>query len=525
MFEHQLTSLLSRDADPVAAGWQLRELADASIEKAPLLLEQLAQLSSQAPTADPAILGGLIRVLHTTTLQPGGDVAEVLDFDQLRELTSKVPESTPNRHLLLQLAASIRTQESLNWLVDCLIESPPTDWINAAQSVSPLMKYNDWPIAAVFPRVFDALQHPSLASTLLDLANYLYRSGRIDQHPASGRETMLNALLGEVTGRLAQFEENPRVFGDDVTTVQTRLGEAVALAVSLCDSVGLLGDESAISKLNQTIELKHRRVQCEAAGALARLGDDPGKKRLIELAAEPSARLRAIHYADELHFGELIDEKYRSDEATAEAEMTLWLSQPAQMGVPPTSVEVVHRKRMLWPSFNDPVDILLVRFEYNFGERIYSNVGVTGPVTFALGADVADLPMNDIYAIYAGWHADHPEIFVVPSEQLNEAQVRVMRSLSEHLERSEFESLKPALLGIFLDEKAGVFEATRDGKPCLVVSDGLETIEQPTSGRLRPLSAIDLFNLYKGRKMLRTFNNEIDSDSESDETNELDSPS
>ena len=120
---------------------------------------------------------------------------------------------------------------------------------------------------------------------------------------------MLNMLLGEVSGRLGSFEENPRAFGDDVDTVQSTLGEAVALAVSLCDALGLIGDESSIGKLNQTVDLRHRRVQCEAAGALAKLGEEVGKKRLLELAADPAARLRAIHYADELGFGDLVDDK------------------------------------------------------------------------------------------------------------------------------------------------------------------------------------------------------------------------
>jgi hypothetical protein len=55
-------------------------------------------------------------------------------------------------------------------------------------------------------------------------------------------------------------------------------------------------------------------------------------------------------------------------------------------------------------------------------------------------------------------------------------------------------------------EQAGVFTAVREGTGCVVVTDGLETIEQPIAGRLRPLTPSDLLNLYKGRKLLRTFN-------------------
>jgi hypothetical protein len=270
--------------------------------------------------------------------------------------------------------------------------------------------------------------------------------------------------------------------------------------------LGLIRDDSSIGKLTQAIELRHRRVQCEAAGALARFGEDLGQKRLLELTADPAARLRAIHYADELGFGDLVDDDYRTERATSEAEMALWLTQPQQMGVPPTSVEVIDSRHLLWPSFNDPIDAFLVRFEYNLGDRTYSNVGITGPVTFAMSTDVANLPIEDIYAIYAGWHADHPEIDAVAADQFNDAQTRVMGSLQRHLVHLGYQSIKPALLGFFLDEQAGVFTAQRDSTECVVVTDGLETIDHPISGRLRPLTPDDLFSLYKGRKMLRTFN-------------------
>ncbi len=504
-------ALLSENADPIAAGWQLRDLAKGDSVDGRALLAELSSRQSSLGLADPAILGGLLRVTHTRLLAERVDASTPIlpgeiEFQAVDSLVDAISEDVPNRFLLLHLLAMIRTSESLRSLVLRLDEAPPKNWIEAAQVLSPLMQHHDWPIGALFPNALSLLAHPSLASTILDIANYLHRSGRIDEHPAKQRSETLATLLGGVTSRLSRFEEDPRSFGDDVHTVQQRLGEAVSLAISLCDAIGLIGDEKYIGKLNQTLELRHRRVQCEAAGALARLGDDGGQKRLIELAAEPVCRLRAIHYADELDIGHAIDEKYRSDEATAEADMSLWMSQPQQMGVPPTNVEVVESRRLLWPSFSSPVDVYLVRFEYNFGEQIYSNVGITGPAVFTMASDVADLPTDDIYAIYAGWHADHPDIFAIGAAQLNSAQKRVVQPLQSHLERNGYEDVQNELLGFFLDEQAAVFQATRDSIRCRVVTDGLETIDQPIDGRLRPLSAVDLFNLYKGRKMLRTFN-------------------
>ena len=506
-----LSPLLGPSADPVAAGYHLRQLAKtAGPQNGLATLAEMLQHSEQLSGSDPAIIGGLLSVAHTQLLDAAPeDVAATLaqvDPQAVLQIEAALPEATPNRHLLLQVLARMRTEGSLEMLGGILAARPPHEWMQAAQVLSPLMQSDDWPVHALYPDILQCLIHPSLAASLLDLANYLTRKGRVDEHPASDQLEALNHLLGEVSGRLGAFEENPRAFGTDVETVQNTLGEAVALAVSLCDAVGLIGNESSIGKLNQTVDLKHRRVQCEAAGALAKLGEEVGEKRLIELSADPAARLRAIQYADELGFGDAIEEEYRTDNASAEADLALWLSQPQQMGVPPTHIEVVDSRRLLWPSFENPIDVFLVRFEYNFGDRCFSNIGISGPTTHSLSADVADMPIDDIYAIYAGWHAEHPEIFTVSVDQFNEAQHRAIEPYSQHLQHLGYDEIKPEMLGFLLDEQAAIFTGVRDNTQCLVVTDGLETVDQPIAGRQRPLTPGDLFNLFKGRKMLRTFN-------------------
>ena len=506
MTETTLAALLGPSADPVKAGYHLRELAEGPAESGPLILAHLNDNQDLVSQSDPAILGGLMRVIHTLVLHDAERSLYVIDPSEVAAVESSLPVETPNRHLLLHLLAMKRSDDALRTLVKRLSVAPPRKWMDAAQVLSPLMQHSDWRVESVFPSLLECLQFPSLAAPLLDLANFIVRNERVDRHPAADQIGALNLLLGEVSNRLAKFDEDPRSFGDEVDVVQATLSEAVALAVSLCDAVALIEDESSISKLNQTIELRHRRVQCEAAGALAKFGDDLGKKRLLELTEDPAARLRAVAYADELGFGDDVEEQYRTPESTAEAELALWLSQPQQMSVPPTAIEVIDSRRLMWPSFNDPVDVFLIRFEYNFGERSYSNVGIAGPVAFAFSADVADLPVDDIYSIYAGWHAEHPEIFTIPADQFNEAQTRAMEPMTQHLQHLGYEAIKPALLGFFLDEQAGIFYARRDHTDCVVVTDGLETVDHPVAGRLRPLSPEDIFNLFKGRKMLRTFN-------------------
>lgn len=507
-----LDLMLAQDVDPVQAGLALKKLVDDDRVNGDRLVAMLAAASDRLPDADPAVLGGLLRLIHTRVLhaQAAGDDNQLsgLPVTSLVKIITALSPQVANRHLLLQLLAMMRTPESLAALVQALSDSPPRGWMAAGQILSPLMQHDDWPIDSLYPELLDCLGEPSLAAPILDLAGHLVRTGRVDknEHPAKNRIAALNALLSQVSDRLGKFEEDPRSFGTDVEEVQAILGEAVALAVSLCDAVALIGDESSIAPLNKAAQLRHRRVQCEAAGALARFGDAAGIEQLVSLAAEPSARLRAIAYADELGIGEKIDDSLRTPESAAQAEVALWLSQPLQMGVPPTSVEVVDVRRLLWPSFHDPVDVFLVRYQYDFGDRSYSNIALAGPTVFSLAADVADLPPEDIYAIYAGWHAEHEDIFTVPANEFNEAQRRVIEPLHTYLLRHDYEDVKPSLLGFFLEETAAVFTATRGGVACVVVTDGLETMDLPTAGRLRPATPADLFHLYKGRKMLRTFN-------------------
>ena len=510
LFNDTLEALLKSTVDPMTAGLQLRDLAERSGGRSIELLDQLNAHRAELSNTDPAIVGTILRILHASLLHEGWSAVEGLSIEKVSQLEQSIPPLSSNRFLLQQLYSIHRQDDSLAILLESLVLQPPQKWVEAAQVLSPLMQRSDWNIQILFPEALSLLQHASLASPLLDLANFTFRKNRIEQHPAFEQVEMLRNLLGEVVGRLGLFEDDPRTFGTEVPVVQARLAEAVALAVSLCDALALIGDLSSIGKLHQAMELRHRRVQSEAAGALARLGDEEGKKRLIELLEEPAARLRVIQYAEELGFSDEVDPKFCTADATSEAEMALWLSQPQQMGVPPTSLEVLHTTRCLWPSFNDPVDISLVRFEYNFGEKSYCNVGITGPVTFAMSVDVTDLSLEDIYAIYAGWHAEHDEIFTVASENWNESQIEQIEQWKKHLERNRLEKVEPVLVGRFLDETAGIFKAVRGDHSLMVITDGLETIEHISHGDDRSIGPEDLFNLYKGRKMLRTFNPDRD---------------
>ena len=146
------------------------------------LLSEIVEQRASLADSDPAIVGGLLRVLHTLLVQSGPQSLSSLDPVMIGAAFAEIPDQTPNRHLLLQLLAMIRSDQSLAMLVESLKTSPPGEWMEGAQVLSPLMQHNDWPVDAFYPAVLTCLQYPSLAAPLLDLANYVTRSGQVTVH-------------------------------------------------------------------------------------------------------------------------------------------------------------------------------------------------------------------------------------------------------------------------------------------------------------------------------------------------------
>jgi hypothetical protein len=402
------------------------------------------------------------------------------------------------------------------WVSD-FVSAPPEDGDASAVAISPLFQSDprgprSWPIDAVFPKLLEGLGHPSLAAVVLDLANYLVHRGRVTEHPARSHASALIGLLGGVVDRLGRLQEDPRAFGTSVAQVQRVLHEGVSLAVSLCDALGLIGDASAEGKLQQAASLAHRRIQVEATAALARLGIASGKSRLMELAAEPTARLRVLAYAEELGLLDDVAEAFRSDEGRAIAQLATWLAEPQQFGLPPQDLEVIDQRTQFWPSYEQPQACYLIRFRYALGERSMhdgvglTNIGISGPLVHAMEADLGNLPVDDIYAIYAGWQAAHDEIHEVPRSDWNPAQQERARWLEQVMEDQGVTPGDAECLGIFFDDVAWIGVAQRLGTEGVCVCDGSSCTWFPTAGRPRPLSTADAWNLYKGRRMLRTFN-------------------
>ena len=517
-----LPRLPSEPEEIVAVGVELNN----SLNNQAAILEAAPQGDGDKPELTRARLALLYRSYAAALQQACLDASLDSDTGLVRSITNVAVDLYLGLHslgiadgqgFLLQTLAWPRSAQSLSKLTELLIELPPDDWTSTAIGLSPLMRDTEWPVEAVFPDLFEGLHQPTMIAPILDLANYCKHRGMVEKHPAAPLETSLTEMLGGVVARLGVLEEDPTQFGDDPKQIQQILGDAIAVCVSLCDALGLIGYEGAIGKLHQALDLRHRRVQTEAAGALARMDQEIGRTSLVALAAEPVARLRALRYAEELGISERIDELYTHPCAVAEAELALWLAQPQQLGLPPHTIELVDQRMLFWPSFDEPQACFLFRFQYRLPQGEWSNIGMAGPLIHSFAADLADLPVSDIYAAFAGWHAEHSEIYEVPSEHWNAAHQRLLVPLIRSLENHQHEVTKPLWLGFFLGEICLVAETKVDDAKGVAVTDGLETIWYPNVGRIRPLGPFEAYSIFKGRKMLRTFNPDLSSDLDLDD--------
>ena len=285
---------------------------------------------------------------------------------------------------------------------------------SAALTLTPLFQRRDDDPAALFPRLFAALEHLSMAAPILDLANYMTRSGMVACHPGSHRGAELVALLGSLVQQLERVEENPPGAGETPEQLAQKVDQCVALVVSLSDAMALIGDTHAVENCI-------KRYGSGTAG----FGPRPPRRwpdwarrpewmRLVALAAEPIARLRVVAHAQELGVADRIDPQHLTEAARAESQVALESAQPSFFGMPPSALQLIDSRTQFWPGYDQPVACYLFRYEYRLPDTFRSNIAIAGPLVHTFSADLHDLPPDDIYAAFAGWHVEDESIYEVP---------------------------------------------------------------------------------------------------------------
>jgi hypothetical protein len=407
------------------------------------------------------------------------------------------------RHQLLRLLAGSGQRRALAAFSELMATDPPGEANEVLLSFVPLFQHKSYPPDALFPQLLEALHDATLATVVLDLANYLTRSGRLAKHPAADRVGRLTALLGGVVMRLAKLEERPDEFARSPEELNQIVSDSTGLVVALTNALALIGDTRVTGKLHQTLELSHRRIRTEAASALATLGDERGTEVLVDMAAEPVVRLRALATLDELGQLDKVPQRHRSAAARAESELAVRLALPTYFGAPPRELELVDTCRQHWPGFEQPVDCYLFRYEYFFANRLLEGIGIAGPVVHALRADLADLPPSDIYAAYAGWGTEHEEIREQPADAIDDGQRGAWNHRRDGLIGMGYDDPQLIKVGHFFGQTHFVATSRRRGQAGILVDDGGKIEWFSSTGAARSVGPEEAYYIVKGRNLLR----------------------
>lgn len=411
--------------------------------------------------------------------------------------------------LTLQCLAAQSDEEAIAATAELISQHPLADWQLVALGLSPLWKCNEQLLAFFFERLDSQVFHPSTLSVLLDLANHGMRSNRLTQHPWSTQCDQIANLLKQVVIRLEKLQRDPRQYGHDVKQVQQVLNDAVALTVSLCETLGQIGQSNAIPALHEALELAHRRIQCEAAAALVGMQDPRGRQRLLELTRDPVARVRAVHYAEELGVADQVDAQYRSPLSLAESELAGWLARPEQFGLPPTVIESIETRTLYWPGYEEPRDCYLFRYQYDLPQGTTCNIGIAGPVTLAFAANLNHLSVEDVYAAFAGWQLDHDEIYEVSTEQLDGQQSRWVELMLHSMREAGYEEIAPQALTFLLGEPALLTQASQGSSRGIAIAQESDISFFPTNNQPDSMTPAVALSIFRGRKLLQAFNGSL----------------
>ena len=508
MTDHVASLLHSLDAShDVGADrheFELSWIAEASSDQLSTLLEGLLELARRDAIAETRLLPLLQAMMQASKWRQRG--LSTSDPDNIGELYLKLGDKSTSRQLLLAILAQSGDRHSLSTFAELMAVDSPRSPQAVVQACLPLWRSQHAHFEVLFPRLLDAIQNPAAATVVLDLANFLSVNGRLARHPAESRRVDLLALFARLIERLEGLEQTSLEQG--VTDLQTahQVAESIGLAVALCYALSLIKERDAVGRFYRMLDLRHRRLRVEAAAALARLKEAAGNEALVQLAAEPSVRLSVLAYASELGILDDIAAEHRSPLARAEASLVARMAEPSFFGFPPGEVELVDTRVIHWPGFDEAVECFLFRFTYDLPVGKLSNVGLAGPVAHAFVADLTHLPMEDVYAAFAGWEAEHDEITQYEIDETNPAQAMDVQRYRRLLEDAGIEAIDPEFVGDFFGDRCLVAAGVRAGLAGFAVASGADVEWYSSGDSQRPLNAELAYSIYKGRKLLRSFN-------------------
>lgn len=450
-------------------------------------------------------LVGLLRAAADP--ETGGFELAETRLNLLRNVYSGLDSHAALQAILLRLCIADRSTGALQLFGELVARTPAMDNRLQVEIFGDLLRANKDSVVEVFPGLLDAIDNSAWCALVLDFANYAFRNQFVSQHPAVGRLPKLMTLLSTMSERLQKLQDTPPETNQQRLQLGKQVTEGVAICIALCDALACIGDEKAIASLNKALQVEHRRLRVEAAAALSKLGVEDAKKVLTAMAAEPIERLRVLAYAEELGVLDEVDDEFSNIVARAEAEFVMHLAQPTQIGIAPQHIEMLDQREQAWPGYEEPRNCFLFQFVYQFPSGEFTNVGIAGPVVMTFEPDLTSLGHDDLYAIFAGWHVDHPDIFPVEVNRVaGQDALHLQRMMQSLTESEKYEEVHPAILGNLLERRFLVASAMRDGETGWAIVGEDEVTWLGLGNPERPLGALEAYHLFVGRSLLRSFN-------------------
>lgn len=507
-----LIDILLSSTDPRKTQWELEsraaQLAGLQHSEVDELLTNILESidCKGAFGTDAAAAIGLL--IHKVSAQPTTEAWSESRLGSIESLYLKSPADADLRNQLLNWLASCGDENSLKLWAQLITTNPPEHRIGLVLAFAPLMQKEFQPQPWLLEKLLSqGTAHMQIAPLIFDGFNFWFRSEKVASHPAEPRLEQLVTLFGQLIGQLGKIEEGNIRQDVDLLTLNYQISDSVALVVSLCDFFGLLKSEIAKPKLHQAMSLKHRRVQAEAAAALAVMGEEDGKQTLIGLAAEPVARLRVLNYAEELGFLKDVSLEWQGEIAVAESHLAIWLSDPSQVGFAPAEIKLVDNREMNWPSYDHPVQCYLFDYRYGLKEDAPGNIGICGPMTHAFPADLRGLSHDDMYAAFAGWQTVHQEIFITTLDRAKAAAPGEITSLEARLNSIEAGDVEQVeFVGNFFGQWVLLAAGTIEEKPATLVIDESDHYWIDSGNPKAPIDAQTAWSIVQGRKLLAHFN-------------------
>ncbi|MCH8047369.1 MAG: HEAT repeat domain-containing protein [Planctomycetes bacterium] len=135
-------------------------------------------------------------------------------------------------------------------------------------------------------------------------------------------------------------------------------------------------------------------------------------------------------------------------------------------------------------------------------------LGMAGPLVHSFSADLQDLSSADVYAAFAGWQAEHEDIYELPPEKLGPNEAAALQRVCDELQQQNFDDVEFVTIGHFFGQTVTVATATRAGHSGTVMYQRDLISWCPQGNPQRPIDPTLAYNIYKGRILLRTFNPE-----------------